>query len=139
MPFAIAYQGSSQVAVPTALTPALNAAISGGGTAYYGIYHALNEAVTVQATGGGAGSLTLLIEPKTAMPTSSTDAQNQIRSFFPGVGVSLAEVSASATGYVLAGTDGATSYTLGFVSYDGIPLAYVLSGSGTFQRVVPRG
>jgi hypothetical protein len=132
------YTGSFQVAVPPSLQQALSSAISGEGTAYYGLYNALNETVTVQGTGGSPGLLALLSEPRTSMPTSNTDAENQLKSLFPGVRVSLSEVSGSSNGYLFTGTDGFNAYALGFVTYEGVPLAYVLSGNGRYQGLVSR-
>jgi hypothetical protein len=82
--------------------------------------------------------LALLSEPRTSMPTSNTDAENQLKSLFPGVRVSLSEVSGSSNGYLFTGTDGFNAYALGFVTYEGVPLAYVLSGNGRYQGLVSR-
>lgn len=96
---------------------------------------------TVEAggSGGKSGALTLLVEPKTTMPTSAAAAQDQLAKLFPGVAVSLTQVEASSTGYVFSGASGNTAYSLGYVSYQGVPLAYALSGSGSYQSLVPKG
>ncbi|MBI3966351.1 MAG: hypothetical protein HY329_12025 [Chloroflexi bacterium] len=136
---AAGYSGSASVAVPPQLQSALQSAIGAGGTAYYGLYNAVNEAITVQAAGGSAtGALTLLAEPKTSFPPSAAEAQTQLKSLFAGVTVALTQVQATSTSYVFYGTSGNTAYSLGYVSYEGIPLAYALSGSGTYQSYVPR-
>jgi hypothetical protein len=106
-----------------------------GGAGYYGLYNAVNEAVTVQ--GGNDNALTLLVEPRTAMPASAAEAQSQLKAAFPGVTVPLVESQSSIPGYVYYGTSGAASYSLGFISYQNLPLAYAMAGSGTYANQVP--
>jgi len=137
------YTSSLYVAVPPALQGSLGAALNAGGAGYYGLYTALNEAVTVQASGGSAnGTLTLLIEPKTTMPTSADDAQAQLQTLFPGITAALTPVSmtstATTTAYIFYGVSGNTAYSLGYVSYQGVPLAYAVAGSGSYQAFVPQ-
>jgi len=140
---AAGYTGNLYVAVPSTLQGSLGAALSAGGSGYYGIYNAVNEAVTVQGSGGNAsGALTLLVEPKTTMPASASDAQTQLAALFPGVTATLtpaqAASNATTTAYVFYGVSGNTAYSLGYVSYQGVPLAYAVAGSGSYQAYVPR-
>ncbi len=140
---ATGYTGSLYVAVPSALQSSLGAALGAGGAGYYGLYNAVNEAVTVQAAGGSAnGALTLLVEPKTTMPASASEAQTQLKTLFPGVIASLTPVQATSTAtttaYLFYGVSGNTAYSLGYVSYQGVPMAYAVAGSGSYQAFVPR-
>ena len=59
-------------------------------------------------------------------------------STFGGVNISLAQVEATSSSYVFYGSSGSTAYSLGYVSYEGVPLAYALAGSGSYQSLVPR-
>lgn len=142
---AAGFTGNLYVALPPALADSLGAALSAGGTGYYGLYNAVNEAVTVQAAGSGgtaSGAFTALVEPRTIMPASADDAQAQLRALFPGVTVPLTQVPATWTGttaaYVFYGVSGTTAYSVGFVSYEGLPLAYAAVGSGSYAVFVPR-
>lgn len=142
---AAGFTGNLYVALPPALQESLGAALGAGGTGYYGLYNAVNEAVTVQAAGSGgsaSGAFTLLAEPRTAMPASASDAQAQLKALFPGVTASLTQVQATGTdtttAFVFYGVSGATAYSLGYVSYAGVPLAYVAAGSGSYQAFVPK-
>jgi hypothetical protein len=138
---AAGYSGSASVALPSSLQKTLSS-VSGSGTAYYGLYNGVNEAITAQASGGGAsGAMTLLIEPKTSMPATAADAKTKLQSYFPGVTVTLTQAqptSTGTTGYVFYGTSGNTAYSLGYVSYNGVAMAYAMSGSGTYQSLVPK-
>ena len=138
---AAGYTGSVSVALPASLQKTLSS-VSGSGTVYYGLYNGVNEAITAQASGGSStGAMTLLIEPKTSMPTTAADAKTKLQSYFPGVTVTLTQAQPSSTGttgYVFYGTSGNTAYSLGYVSYNGIAMAYAMSGSGTYQSLVPK-
>jgi hypothetical protein len=137
---ATGYSGTAAGAVPPALQGALGAAMSAGGAGYAGIYNGVNEAVTVEAAGGSAsGQLTLLVEPKTAMPAGAEDAQQQLASLFPGVTAKLTAVQSSASGCLFAGSADGVAYAVGFVSYEGVPLAYAMRGSGSYAGYVPQG
>jgi len=75
------------------------------------------------------------------MPTTAADAKTKLQSYFPGVTVTLTQAqptSTGTTGYVFYGTSGNTTYSLGYVSYNGVALAYAMSGSGTYQSLVPK-
>jgi hypothetical protein len=138
---AAGYSGSVSVALPSSLQKTLSS-VSGSGIVYYGLYNGVNEAITAQASGGSSsGAMTLLIEPKTSMPTTAADAKTKLQSYFPGVTVTLTQAqptSTGTTGYVFYGTSGNTAYSLGYVSYNGIAMAYAMSGSGTYQSLVPK-
>jgi hypothetical protein len=140
---AAGYSGSVSVALPASLQKTLSS-VSGSGTVYYGLYNGVNEAVTAEAktaSGATSGVMTLLIEPKTSMPTTAADAKTKLQSYFPGVTVTLTQAqptSTGTTGYVFYGTSGNTTYSLGYVSYNGVALAYAMSGSGTYQSLVPK-
>lgn len=138
---AAGYTGSVSVALPSSLQKTLSS-VSGSGTVYYGLYNGVNEAITAQASGGSStGAMTLLIEPKTSMPTTAADAKTKLQSYFPGVTVTLTQAqptSTGTTGYVFYGTSGNTAYSLGYVSYNGVAMAYAMSGSGTYQSLVPK-
>lgn len=140
---AAGYTGSVSVALPASLQKTLSS-VSGSGTVYYGLYNGVNEAVTAEAktaSGTTSGVMTLLVEPKTSMPTTAADAKTKLQSYFPGVTVTLTQAQPSSTGttgYVFYGTSGNTTYSLGYVSYNGVALAYAMSGSGTYQSLVPK-
>ncbi|MBI5305092.1 MAG: hypothetical protein HY868_23370 [Chloroflexi bacterium] len=136
---AAGYTGGLYVAVPSVLQNALGSALGAGGTAYYGFYNAVNEVVTVNASGSrGAtsGALSLLVEPKTAMPTSADDAKKQLAALFPGVTATLTQSQQSS--FVFYGVSGNTAYSLGYVSYNGVPLAYAMMGTGSYMSLVPK-
>jgi len=136
---AAGYSGSLYVAVPPALQNVLGTAIGAGGACYYGLYGAVNEVIVVQAAGSGAsGTLTLLVEPKTTMPTSAADAKTQLTTLFPGVTVPLTQAQQAQTAYVFYGVSGNTAYSLGYVSYNGVALAYAVVGSGSYTGLVPK-
>ena len=140
---AAGYSGSVSVALPASLQKTLSS-VSGSGTVYYGLYNGVNEAVTAEAktaSGAASGVMTILVEPKTSMPTTAADAKTKLQSYFPGVTVTLTQAqptSTGTTGYVFYGTSGNTTYSLGYVSYNGVALAYAMSGSGTYQSLVPK-
>ena len=139
---AAGYSGSASVALPASLQKTLSS-VSGSGTVYYGLYNGVNEAITAQAAGGTqtSGAMTLLIEPKTSMPTTAADAKTKLQSYFPGVTVTLTQAQPSSTGttgYVFYGVSGNTAYSLGYISYSGVAMAYAMSGSGTYQSLVPK-
>jgi|GEM_PF-1515602 len=140
---AAGYTGSVSVALPASLQKTLSS-VSGSGTVYYGLYNGVNEAITAEAkttSGTTSGVMTFLVEPKTSMPTTAADAKTKLQSYFPGVTVTLTQAqptSTGTTGYVFYGTSGNTAYSLGYVSYNGVALAYAMSGSGTYQSLVPK-
>jgi hypothetical protein len=132
------YTGNLSVAIPPALQTALNGALSAAGAGYYGLYQTINEAVTIQGSGSGNSILTLLVEPRTSMPANSAEALSQLKAAFPGVTTSLTEASSTTGSYLYTGNNDTTSYALGFVSYQNVPLAYVMAGSGNYAASVPR-
>ncbi len=136
---AAGYTGSLYVALPGYLQTSLNA-IGTSGVTYYGLYNAVNEAISAQAKGGAAsGALTLLVEPKTTFPANATDAKNSLATTFAGIPVSsLAQSRAESTAYVFYGASGNTAYSIGYISYNGVPLAYGMVGSGSYQSFVPK-
>jgi hypothetical protein len=136
------YTGVVSVALPASLQKTLSS-VSASGTVYYGMYNGVNEAVTAQAKTGNTvtGAMTLAIEPKTSMPATADDAKKQLQTYFPGVTATLTQAqpsSADTKGYVFYGTSGTTAFSLGYVSYNGVALAYAMSGSGTYQSLVPK-
>ncbi len=137
---AAGYTGSLYVALPGSLQDAVNA-VTASGTAYYGLYNAVNPVFNAQAKSGSGtqGTLTLLVEPKTAMPANATDARSSLAALFAGVPVStLTQARAETTAYVFYGTSGNTAYNAGYVSYSGVVLAYAMVGSGAYQALVPK-
>ncbi|MEW5718923.1 MAG: hypothetical protein AB1817_09880 [Chloroflexota bacterium] len=137
---AAGYTGSLAVPLPNYLQGVVNT-VSASGVAYYGLYNAVNEAITAQAKSGSGsqGALTLLVEPKTAMPASATDARNALASSFAGIPVAtMTQARADSTAYVFYATSGNTAYGAGYVSYNGLVLAYGTLGSGTWQSLVPK-
>ncbi len=138
---ATGYTGSLSIAVPPALQNALGSAIGAGGTGYYGFYNVVNEVITVQASGArgtATGALSALVEPKTTMPTSATDAQTQLAALFPGITATLKPAQNAQGGYVFYGVSGNTAYSVGFVSYNNVPMAYAMVGSGSYTGMVPK-
>ena len=136
---AAGYTGSLYVALPGSIQSTLDS-VSANGAAYYGLYNAVNEAFTAQANGSASsGALTLLAEPKTAFPASAADARTALTSEFPGVPVSsLTSSRADSSAYVFYGTSGSTAYSVGYVTYNGVTLAYAMVGSGTYESLVPK-
>ncbi len=137
---AAGYTGSLAVPLPNYLQSVVDT-ISVNGVAYYGLYNAVNEAITAQAKSGSGsqGALTLLVEPKTAMPANATDARNALASVFAGIPVStMTQARADSTAYVFYATSGNTAYGAGYVSYNGLVLAYGTMGSGAWQSLVPK-
>jgi hypothetical protein len=142
---ATGFTGNLYVAVPPTLQNSLGAALSAGGAGYYGLYNAVNEAVTLQAagsSGNASGAFTVLVEPRTAMPANAGDAQAQLKALFPGVTVPLTQVQATwagaAAAYAFYGVSGNTAYSVGYVSYEGLVLAYAAVGSGSYAAFVPK-
>jgi len=135
---AAGYTGSLCVALPGVLQSTLDA-VSVNGTAYYGLYNAVNEAFTAQAKGSASsGTLTLLAEPKTSFPASADDARSALASLFPGVPVSsLTQSRTDSSAYFFYSTNGNTAYGAGYVTYNGVTLAYAMVGSGSYQPLVP--
>lgn len=136
---ATGYTGSLYVPLPDAWQSTLNA-ISASGTVYYGMYGAVNQAITAQAkSGASVGALTLLAEPKTAMPANATEARSSLTALFPGVPVAaLTQARADATAYVFYSASGSTAYSAGYVTANGITLAFAMVGSGAYQPLVPK-
>jgi hypothetical protein len=137
---AAGYTGSLAVPLPNYLQSIVDT-VSVNGAAYYGLYNAVNEAITAQAKSGSGsqGTLTLLVEPKTAMPANATDARTALASSFTGIPVaSMTQARADSTAYVFYATSGNTASGAGYVSYNGLVLAYGMMGSGTYQSVVPK-
>ncbi|MGB8646210.1 MAG: hypothetical protein WCF84_13310 [Anaerolineae bacterium] len=132
------YTGSLAVTLPDVLQKAVTS-VNVSGVEYYGLYNAVNEALTAQAKSGGSqGTFTLLVEPKTAMPASAADARKSLAALFPGASVTtLAQTRADSSGYVFYGKSGSTAYSAGYVVYNGLTLAYAAVGTGTFQQSVP--
>lgn len=136
---AAGYTGSLYVALPDSMSSILSA-ISSSGTAYCGLYNAVNEAITAQAKGNASsGSFTLLVEPKTSLPASASDARTALASAFPNIPVStLTQARADTSAYIFYGTSGNTAYGAGYVVYNGVTLAYAAVGTGTYQSLVPK-
>jgi hypothetical protein len=135
------YTGSLSVAVPPALQSALGAAIGMSGTGYSGFYNAVNQVVTIQAAGSrgaATGALSLLVEPKTSMPANASDAQAQLKSLFPGITATLTQATSVSNGYVFYAMSGGVAYSLGYVLYNNVPLAYAMIGTGTYTSLVPK-
>ena len=136
------YTGALYVVVPPALEGTLQSAMEIGGTGYYGLYNALNQALTLRGYGQNtSGSLTLLVEPKTTLPAGAVDAMTQLTALFPGIDIPLTQVQTGADtydAYTFYGLDDHAAYATGYVSYEGLVLAYAMSGSGAYQALVPR-
>jgi hypothetical protein len=137
---AAGYNGSLFIALPNYLQTTINT-VGANGTAYYGLYNAVNECFTAQAKGSSSssGTLSLLVEPKTAFPASAADARTALAALYSGIPVStLTQSRADTTAYVFYGTSGNTAYSVGYVTYNGITLAYAMMGNGTYQALVPK-
>jgi hypothetical protein len=107
--------------------------VSVNGVAYYGLYNALNKVIPAQAKSASRNqsALTLLVEPKTAMPANATDARTVLASAFAGIPIaSPMQARADSTAYVFCGTSGNMVYGAGYISYNGLALAYEMVGSG---------
>ena len=139
MSSAAGYAGSLYVALPGYLQSTLDT-LGASGIVYYGLYNAVNEGVTAQAKGSASsGTFTLLAEPKTSFPASATDARSALVTLVPGVPVSsLTQSRADSSAYFFYGTNGNTAYGAGYVTYNGVTLAYVMVGTGTYQSLVPK-
>ncbi|MBI5034020.1 MAG: hypothetical protein HZB51_26155 [Chloroflexi bacterium] len=136
---AAGYTGSLYVPLPDQLSSIVSA-ISVNGSAYYGLYNAVNEAITAQAKGNtSSGSFTLLVEPKTTLPASASDARTALATAFPNIPVStLSQSRVDTSTYIFYGTSGNTAYGAGYVVYNGVTLAYAAVGTGTYQPLVPK-
>jgi hypothetical protein len=136
------YTGSLTVIVPPGLQDVLGLALNSGGSGYrgyIGVYNLTNEVVTILAAGGKAsGNLTMLLEPKNKMPSSVSDAKTQLSTLFPGISAPLAQVQAAANVYAFYGNSGGAAYCVEFVSYQDVPRAYAMVGSGSYQSLVPK-
>jgi len=133
---AMGYTGSLSMAIPDKLQERLGAALSANGTGYYGMYSGINQVIVAQAAGDSAvGSLTLLVEPKTTLPTGADDAKAQLARLFPGVGGDLTQAEAATNGYTFYRVSGATAYSVGYVQYESLVLAYAMAGSGSYQAL----
>jgi len=138
------YTGSASLPLPPAMQNAFSAVLGADATGYYGTYGALNIAVTATGAGGQAsGALTLLVEPKAASPANAEQAQAQLKQFFAGVTVALTPVPqvenlGLPAGYAFYGLGSNTAYLLGFATVEGKTVAYAISGSGSYQGMVPK-
>lgn len=134
---AAGYTGSGVITLPASLDAALNA-VSGTAGFVYGLYNGVNEAITALAGGTAtSGSLVVLVEPKTTMPTSNSDASAQLAKLFPGaVGPKYSPAgTGSATNYAFIAQTAESAYAMGYVSYNGLSLAYLVVGSGSYNGV----
>ncbi len=128
------YNGTGTVPLPPTVETAI-ASVAAQSEVFYGIYNGVNEAITAGATLGGsaAGTFSLLVEPKTTFPASTTDAQAQLAEFFPGaIGPRYSTSVANATTYTYYAVSGATMYVMGYVQYQGLPIAYLVVGTGAY-------
>jgi hypothetical protein len=139
---AVGYAGSGSVTLPEVIEQALDGVVSAGGTAYYGIYQGVNQAVIAQAAGANAnGTLTALVEIQRAYPSDGASAQSQLAALFPGATCTQpiaapAGVPELAHSYLFYGAAAETSFLGGFIQYEGISLAFVLAGKGSLQTTL---
>ena len=131
------YSGAAATTFPPAVLDEVSRSAALGGSLCYGVYGGVNAAVTSSAgTANLSGSLTVLVEPRIAFPVSSTDAQEQLAAIFPGaMGMRYANVSSSASAYTYLASANGVTYVLGFVLYDGLPVAYLSVGSGSYATL----
>ena len=127
------YSGGGSMSVPAQVSLAL-AEADAYGEMYYGLYNGVNEAFTVTAaTGAGAGSFTLLVEPKAEFPATSTRAQELLAGYFPGAaGLPYTAIQTGPAAYTYQASNGSAFFVLGFTQEDGVPLAFLSTGSGVF-------
>lgn len=131
------YQGSGVVALPDVLDAEIEQAVTITGQLSYGLYSGVNEALSVTATATGTGgSFTLLIEPKTTFPANTSDAQTQLADYFPGAtNIVYMPVAATSTAYIYTAFANASTYVMGFVLYEGVPIAFLSTGSGDYYDI----
>jgi hypothetical protein len=131
------YNGTLSIALPPVVQKSLGSAFAAGGEAYYGLYSAVNEIVTVWAAGGQlSGALTVMAEPKTSLPAGSQEALNSLRQMFPGLPSNLTQVGDDSSAFTFYAVEGNTAYLAGCISYNGLVLDYVMAGSAEFQKLV---
>lgn len=115
-----------------------SATIVGTATAtfLYGLYGGVNEVITNSPTSSSLqGTYIFLSEPKTAMPSNTTDAQSQLLAIFPGVaGVKFKVVSESATSYIYLAQGATEVFTIGFAQVNGVAVAYMAYGTGNYMQ-----
>ncbi len=129
---AAASDGTGSLTLPPQVAAALVQAGLYGETSS-GLYHGVNEAFTASAP---TGSFTLLVEPKIEFPSSSSRAQELLAGYFPGAaGVAYVAIQSGPATYTYQGANGSAFFVLGFVQQDGVPLAFLGTGSGGFVSV----
>ncbi len=120
------------------------AALGADAVGYYGLYNGANLAVTASAAGDqAAGAMTLLVEPKAALPASADQAQTQLKQWFAGAPAALAPVPQVESlglpaGYAFYALEGSAAYLLGMAEVEGQIVAYAIKGSGSDQMLVPK-
>jgi hypothetical protein len=72
------------------------------------------------------------------MPANASDAQAQLKSLFPGITATLTQATSVSNGYVFYAMSGGVAYSLGYVLYNNVPLAYAMIGTGTYTSLVPK-
>lgn len=126
------YVGSGLVPLPPNIETAM-ATLAARGELHYGLYHGVNEVVTAGATLGASGTFALLVEPRTAFPGNTTEAQAELVSIFPGAtGLKYAPSVSNANAYTFYANSGPSIFVLGFITYQGLPIAFMATGSGAY-------
>ena len=130
---ATGYAGTGTIPLPASIETAI-ASVAAQGELFYGFYKGVNEALTSGATAGGAaGTFSLLVEPKTTFPATTTEAQAQLATIFPGAtGLKYAPSVSSSNTYTYFATSGTTVYVMGYITYQGLPMAFLSVGSGAY-------
>ncbi len=130
---ATGYTANVGIALPAALQTALTS-LTASADVYYGLYNAINEAITAKASGSSAnGEFTMLIEPKTTFPANTTEAQAMLTEAFPGAAVvRYTPVTQGPTSYTYYGSNSTTAYAMGVVSANGVTIAYVSTGTADY-------
>lgn len=126
-------------ATATGLPPAIAAALSEAGvfgTVFEAPYGGVNLGFVSNATAGTAnGSYALLVEPKVGFPGSSREAQLLLVEYFPGAaGLQYAPVQEGPGAYTYQASSGSGFVVLGFVQHEGLPLAFMSTGSGLYVQ-----
>ena len=127
------YAGTGTILLPGIIETAI-ASVAAQGELFYGLYSAVNEALTSGSTGAGAaGSFSLMVEPRTSFPSNTTDAQASLAAIFPGAtGLKYAPSVSNASAYTFYANSGFAIYVMGYINYQGLPVAFLTVGTGAY-------
>lgn len=127
------YAGKGTVPLPPSIETAI-ASVASQSELFHGMYNGVNEAIASNASMGGvAATFSLLVEPRTSFPSNSTDAQTQLAAIFPGAtGPKYYQSVSNSTTYTYYAPSGTTMYVMGYIVYQGLPMAFLAVGSGIY-------